>query len=258
MKKTLNIVKKSVFVVLFLIILIGIACTPKITSNLIEKDLDPIPEDAEIYILQEEDDEIYYNLKFVGELKIGDSGFSTKCGYDIVLEKARLTARKSGANIIRITEIKKPGFASSCYRIKGKMYRSMDEQALNSISALYEETNKSRLPADADYAVVYFYRIKSSQGALIGYKIRNEEDEIIGRVRNGEKFEYRTKEFGPYEFTAKTENPTKITIDIEQGQEYFVSCGIKPGVLVGMPTLSLIENSLGMKEYESIEVKEKK
>ena len=54
----------------------------------------------------------------VGKSSIGDSGFSTNCNYEVVLQKAKEEARKAGGNAIKITEHKKPDILSSCHRIK--------------------------------------------------------------------------------------------------------------------------------------------
>ena len=212
----------------------------------------PLNSESEILIINH-DDEIPDSSKFIGDLKIGDSGFSTDCGYSKVMDEAKNTARKSGANLIYLTEVKKPNFGSTCYRIKAKLYRNLDSEVLNKISENRKIENKSRLPSDADYAVVYFYRPKNFAGSLIGYKVRMNEDSIIGRVRNGEKFKYKITNFGKHEFWAKTESKTSVIIYIEKGQEYFVRCGINMGIAVGKPEMYLIDNGTGISEYESIE-----
>jgi hypothetical protein len=40
-----------------------------------------------------------------------------------------------------------------------------------------------------------------------------------------------------------------VLINIQKGEEYYVRCGIKMGVLMGRPEIYLIENSKGRKEY---------
>ena len=63
---------------------------------------EPIPPDAEI----------------LGTVKIGDTGFSTDCSYEKVIETAREQARSVGGNAIKITEHKTPSaLGSSCHRI---------------------------------------------------------------------------------------------------------------------------------------------
>lgn len=59
----------------------------------------------------------------IGNAKFGDSGFSTDCDFNSNLIKARQIARENGANIVKVTETKKPDLWSSCYRIKVDFYK---------------------------------------------------------------------------------------------------------------------------------------
>lgn len=246
--------KKAITLILFSAIILQ-SCSPKIRTNLSNSSYQPLESESEIVVI-EQNDQVPENSKLIGDLKIGDSGFSTDCGYTKVMDEAKITARKSGANLIHLTEVKKPNFGSTCYRIKAKLYRNLNTDIVSGISEKRKLKNKSRLSSDADYAIVYFYRPKNFVGSLIGYKVRMNDETVIGRARNGEKFEYKITEFGKYEFWAKTESKTSVIIDVEKGQEYFVRCGINMGIAVGKPEMYLVENELGVSEYESM--KEKK
>ncbi len=239
---------------IFSIVILGIllqSCTPKVRSNLTNNNLSPIPEDSEIFII-EEGGKAPINSELVGHLKVGDSGFSNDCGYEKVIQEAKITARKSGANFILITEIKKPNLASTCYRIKANMYRNLNEDILTNISAENVLKNKSRLPSNVDYAVVHFYRPRNFTGAALGYKIRLDDETIIGKIRNGSYFKYEIKNFGEHKFWGKTESSDSVIIDVKKGEEYFIRCGIKMGVAVGRPEMYLIENHVGIKEIEEM------
>lgn len=59
----------------------------------------------------------------IGNAKFGDSGFLTDCDFNSNLIKARQMARENGANIVKVTETKKPDLWSSCYRIKVDFYK---------------------------------------------------------------------------------------------------------------------------------------
>jgi hypothetical protein len=170
------------------------------------------------------------------------------------MESAKVTARKSGANLVLLTEVKQPSsLGSSCYRITAKMYRNLDQESLSAFVEARDLSNASRLPEGADYAVVYFYRPKIFTGSAVGYKVRLNDDTVIGRVRNGEKFEYKTTVFGEHTFWGKTEARDSIVINVEKGEEYFVRCGIKTGAAVGRPEMVLMPNHVGIKEYEKVE-----
>ena len=71
--------------------------------------------------------------------------------------------------------MKEPNFGSTCYRLKAKINRNLTQENLVRLSSTRALRNKSRLPDDADFAVVYFYRPKNFYGSAIGYKIRLED-----------------------------------------------------------------------------------
>lgn len=48
------------------------------------------------------------NSILVGTLKVGDTGFTTDCGYNKIIHDAKIQARKFGGNIVQITELKRP------------------------------------------------------------------------------------------------------------------------------------------------------
>ncbi|MFC0682960.1 hypothetical protein ACFFGH_34460, partial [Lysobacter korlensis] len=64
---------------------------------------------------------------------------------------------------------------------------------------------------------------------------------------------FKTRDFGEHKFWGKTESQDSVVINVKKGQEYFIRCGIKMGVAVGKPEMYLIENHIGIKEYEEIE-----
>ena len=56
-----------------------------------------------------------------GTVTMGDSGFSLKCGQDLVLAKLENEAIAVGANLINITWESYPSIISSCYRAKAQL-----------------------------------------------------------------------------------------------------------------------------------------
>ncbi len=85
------------------------------------------------------------NAVFVGVVKIGDSGFSTNCGWNTVINYAIVEARKMGGNVIKITEHKPPhAFGSSCHRIKADIFKVVNtntEENSNPIDYPNSEAN---------------------------------------------------------------------------------------------------------------------
>jgi hypothetical protein len=71
------------------------------------------------------------NAEEVGKLSITDTGFTVNCGYEFILEQAKLAARENGANIVKIIEHKTPNFfGSSCHRLKVAFYLLSDTTEL--------------------------------------------------------------------------------------------------------------------------------
>lgn len=240
--------KRLVFLIVTSALLVS--CSTSVSTKIVNKNFQKLENSSPIIVLDEKE-EVPNSSDLIGDLKIGDSGFTTDCGYDKVIADATNAARNAGANIIKITELKKPStFGSTCYRIKAKLYRNVDAEALSVLAQKRSLKNKSRLPENADYAVVYFYRPSNGAGGLLGYKIKDVNDSIVGRLRNGEKFAYKTKKFGAQTFYGVLETKEEVKINVEQGKEYFVRCAVNMGIVLGRPEINLTENFVGIKEYE--------
>lgn len=233
-----------------LIAILLASCSTSVSTKIVNKNFQKLEENNPIIVL-DKNEELPNKSELIGDLKIGDSGFTTDCGYDKVIADATNAARNAGANIIKIIELKEPSiFGSTCYRVKARLYRNLDPESLAQVAATKKLKNKSRLPEDSDYAIIYFYRPKMGTGAFLGYKIKDVNDSIVGRLRNGEKFAYKTKKFGEQTFYGALETKEEIKINVEKGNEYFVRCAVNMGVVLGRPEINVIENYVGMKEYD--------
>ncbi|MCG8329157.1 MAG: DUF2846 domain-containing protein [Chitinophagales bacterium] len=227
------------------------SCASTVNSKMLSSAYPAINKDQQVFFLQHSE-EVPENSILVGNLKVGDSGFAVNCSYETAVEKASMEARNCGANIILVTEVKEPSIKNTCYRMKALMYRNMDEDVLIRTEKRIEEKNQSRLPENADYAVIYFYRPTNSFGALVGLKIKTEGEMVICKLKDGDKFAYKTKEFGEHTFLAKTESEDVVEINVEKGKEYFVHCGIQMGIVVGQPELDVVDNYIGIEQYEKM------
>lgn len=240
--------KRTTIVVLLLIFY---SCSPKIRSSIANNSFKILKNTEQVIVIQ--GDKLPENSIFIGNLKIGDSGFTTDCSYKKIIQDAKTEARKSGANIIKISELKDPAkWGSTCYRLKAKIYRNIDSVKLAPFITIYKNRNKSRLPISADYAKVYIYRPRLLIGSLIGYKVRMNNDSVVCRVRNGEKCELTITDFRKHKFWAKIDTKDSVIVDIKKGQEYFIRCSVNPGVFVGRPELNLVENHKATKEFEQM------
>ncbi|MDC7217994.1 MAG: hypothetical protein PQJ28_03120 [Spirochaetales bacterium] len=178
----------------------------------------------------------------LGEIKIGDTGFSTNCTWEVVIEKAKEEARKAGGNAIKITEHRPPSvMGSSCHRIKAAILKLEDPDN-------YQNQITEPISDDA-FATLNVYRY-SGAGALVNYDLHL-GDSTICRVKNKFKTSIQITKEGMNTIWAKTESKAEIPIDIEMGRTYYIRCGIKIGFFVGQPSLELVDYSTGKNEFES-------
>lgn len=105
---------------LTLLALLFAGCSPKIATDIAQKRPPLTIEDKVAFL------DLYNKVpegsEKLGSAKFGDSGFSTDCGFDENLIKARKIARQNGANIVKVTKKKTPDLWSSCYRLEIDFY----------------------------------------------------------------------------------------------------------------------------------------
>jgi len=120
--------------ILFGILFIFSSCSPRISTS-ITKNFAMLDNTQEVKIL-DLTDEVPVNSELLGEVKIGDTGFSTNCDYETVIDAAKLEARKVGGNAIKIVSHQNPDFVSSCHRITATIYKITSSNVSPFISKL--------------------------------------------------------------------------------------------------------------------------
>jgi hypothetical protein len=73
-------------------------------------------------LVLETDQNVPATAKKLGSLKVVDGGFTMKCDYQTVLEKAKIEVQKAGGNLLKITKHTMPGIISSCHQIAADIY----------------------------------------------------------------------------------------------------------------------------------------
>jgi hypothetical protein len=221
------------------VILAFVSCNPRIATTL-SKSYPPLDYREEVEVIGPDGMEPDF-CEFLGEVKVGDSGFTVNCSFETVLEEAKLAARKAGGNVIRITEHKLPSpLISSCHRITARILRVESE-----ISGNMDE--EESIP-NIDYAVLHVYRY-SGPGAAIGYDLHL-GDTVLCRVINNFKTTLHITKDGMNTLWARTESKAEIPVDFEFGRVYYLRCGITTGVLLGRPKLDLVDAKTGKIEFE--------
>lgn len=97
------------------------SCGPRITSTLI--DPQPKLQVEEKVALLDIHHELPENTVKIGDLRFQDSGLSTDCSFNSIMNKARKIARDNGANIVKVVDKKTPDLWSTCYRLKIELHR---------------------------------------------------------------------------------------------------------------------------------------
>lgn len=109
--------KKLQGLLIIVILLLLSSCNPQITTH-ISTTYPPLNYKQKVIVIELDQLEPD-NAEVLGQIKIGDTGFTTNCSYSIVIDKAKLEARKAGGNAIKITEHRLPTvLGSTCHRIK--------------------------------------------------------------------------------------------------------------------------------------------
>lgn len=219
------------------------ACSSKVSTKLTQNAA-PLEANSQV-VLYGLDEEVPESAVELGMVKVGDTGFSTNCGWDYVVERAKMEAKKAGGNIVKITKhIPPSAFGSSCDRITAKIMKVDDT------SLLTDRLLQDRAIVDStwNYAKLYVYRV-GGPGSLIGYNLFL-GDSLIGRVKNNSRLVIKLTKEGMNTLWAKTEAKSEVPIVVEFGREYYLRCSVTMGVMVGHPQLQLVNHKTGKMEFE--------
>jgi hypothetical protein len=104
-------INRRVFIILFIL-----NCNPRVSRQGYESPEISLGDSCDVITIK--DYEIETNIfEIVGEIKIGDTGFSINCGEEEVKKILKNEACNTNSDIILIKEIKIPDSWSSCYRV---------------------------------------------------------------------------------------------------------------------------------------------
>jgi len=228
-----------------------ISCSPVVKSITYEKSAVPLNRNEEVLVLSL-NQSLPDSTEFIGKIRVNDSGFSTDCSYDAVIAYAKVEARKIGGNIIKIIEIKPPSFSSTCYRLNADIFLTKNLE--NTKNALNSKDNHRNLNDSTNfkYAIVHIFRPKNFTGSAVSYNV-HVGDTLIRNVKNNSKFSIKIYKEGNLEVWAKTESLETVTIPVKFGEEYYLRCGVRVGIWIGIPEINFLERSQGKKELLNME-----
>lgn len=108
-----------------LIVLGFFSCNPKINTTIINKQ--PALEDNAQVFVYEKKEAVPNEHQILGQVYVGDTGFSTNCSLPVVMDAAKKEARKIGGNSLLITQHLTPNLMSSCHRINANILSVSNE-----------------------------------------------------------------------------------------------------------------------------------
>ena len=230
--------KKAVIFIL-LIVLLFASCTPAITTNL-EQSLPLNGNDENIKVIAQ-NAEIPLDAEVLGIVKIGDTGFTAtrNCGYQDVLNSAKIEAKKAGGNAIKIIEHIPPG-KSTCHRITAKILKIND---INKSSFF----DGGVVSSDCNYAILNIYCDQDTEA--INYDLHL-GDSVICKVNNKLKTTIAVKKEGISTVWAKVDERSEIQIDLKFGQTYYLRCGISKGDTGKLPIIEMVDSTIGSHAFD--------
>ncbi|QRR00645.1 hypothetical protein [Dyadobacter sandarakinus] len=220
-------------------VLLVAGCAPKVRTNITQK-YPPLHFSDQVVVIPKTG-EAPAGAEVLGTLHVGDAGMTTNCSYTVVIGKAKEEARKTGGNAIRVTQHKKPDFMSSCHRITAEVLRLSNDQL-----AVFRD-NEAEIDSLLDHAVLYVYR-DGGPGVIVNYNI-SLGDSVICRVSPKSRQKIEIRKEGDFELWAKTESKASIPVNFVKGKTYYLRCGVAMGIMVGRPTLDLVDRATGKSEY---------
>lgn len=240
---------KSIFALATLFIALG--CSTNIRTTLTDKSLAALSADANVTVIAV--NEQPPAGKVLGRVKVGDSGFTTDCGYNTVVDQAKAEARKAGGNALKLTKVKEPtALGSSCYRIEADILSVPDIAGFVQKTKIVQDSiTKTKFPPNPDYALLYVYRRNSLNGVLLNYTIHLEGVPLF-KVHNDTKKVVKITKEGLQKVRASLETEEIKEIDVKFGEEYFLECSINSGVFIGRPELNFVDKAIGRAQYDKI------
>jgi len=183
----------------------------------------------------------------LGTVRIEDSGFTTDCALENIIQIAKMEVLKAGGNVLKITKHSPPQImGSNCHRIRGKILLIED-------GSLLEKTRnyKSAVPDSIwNYAKLYVYRSMLSRGPRIIDLYLN--DTFLCRLKKNTKYVLRIKQSGINKLSARLDAKSEVTLDAEFGKEYYLKCNTESGVSVLQPSLEFVNYKQARAEFNII------
>ena len=111
--------------ILILVIGVLIQCAPTVNYSAINTSR-PYKHSNQPMFVYDVGQQIPANSVILGVISTSDTGFSTDCGYNAVIEHIKKKARTVGGDAISILRVQNPDWSSTCYRISAAVISLID------------------------------------------------------------------------------------------------------------------------------------
>ena len=112
--------------------------------------------------------------------------------------------------------------------------------------------------APPDRGLVYIYRPGKFIGGAVGFDVHagpETDNRELVTLRSGGYFPYYAAP-GELELWSKTESRSSVTVDVHPGETIYVRGSIGVGVLVGRPSLEIVDAATGQQEIRECKLLE--
>ena len=216
------------------------ACSHNVTTSISQSY--PTLDYRQNVLVIDEGESVPVHSELLGFVKLGDTGFSTHCNYELAVDKAKLEARKIGGNAIRIVDHRTPSFfTSSCHRITAEILK------VKGLNKSWISKNNISNSSNDEFATLSIYRFDGG-GVWLSYDVFL-DDSLICTVGNRFRTKVKLKTEGNYSLWLNTEHKTEIPLNIEFGKEYFVRTSMLMNKFNGQPELKIVDSESGKSEY---------
>jgi S1-C subfamily serine protease len=98
------------------------SCAPSVKYQALQPAAPPkgLADPVDVYV---DDSKIPPGVTLLGELRVGDSGFSTGCDLNTVMSIVKDKARSVGADAVYVVRVTEPDFSSTCYRVRARLLK---------------------------------------------------------------------------------------------------------------------------------------
>jgi len=118
----------------------------------------------------------------------------------------------------------------------------------------FKQVEFSQPKVPESQALICFYRIGKFTGSAVNYYV-NDNVEPIGGLKSGSFFYYLANP-GTHVFWSETEEKASVQISAMPGATYYIEGGVRMGMWIGIPSLTLVPEQIGKSAIQNLKYME--